>query len=215
MPGQASAWLHSEPATSRPPSAGRRSVSACWTRSATPTTSQTSTSSRSPRTRRPVGSTRPDSWRWRTRLWWSRFRFTIDYTGRQCSSSSTRRKPSGPEPLRPPARRKPESRRTSLRRAFATRARSSFSAAAAEATGDSEAAQAYELRAQEIAPEGYDAMLAAPRARLALLRGEIDDVDSLIGPVDLGGRRIRVELHRAAVRLDLLAAARRRHAADA
>ena len=87
-------------------------------------------------------------------------------------------------------------------------------AAAAEATGDSEAAQAYELRAQEIAPEGYDAMLAAPRARLALLRGEIDDVDSLIGPVDLGESRIWFSLQSAAARLDLLAAARRRDEAE-
>jgi tetratricopeptide (TPR) repeat protein len=87
-------------------------------------------------------------------------------------------------------------------------------AAAAEATGDSEAARRYERRAREIAPLGYDAMLAAPRARLALLRGELEDVDSLVGPVDLGESRIWFSLQSAAARLDTLAATGRRDEAE-
>ena len=57
-------------------------------------------------------------------------------------------------------------------------------------------------------------MLAGPRARLALLRGEIEDVDSLIGPVDLGEGRIWFSLQSAAARLDVLATARRRAEAE-
>ena len=51
-------------------------------------------------------------------------------------------------------------------------------------------------------------MLAAPRARLALLRGEIDDIDSLVGPLDLAEGRIWFSLQSAAARLDALAAGR-------
>jgi hypothetical protein len=53
-------------------------------------------------------------------------------------------------------------------------------------------------------------MLAAPRARLALLRGEIEDVDSVVGPLDLGEGRIWFSLQSASARLDVLAAARER-----
>jgi hypothetical protein len=81
-------------------------------------------------------------------------------------------------------------------------------AVAAESCGDSETARRYEERAQEVAPEGYEAMLAAPRARLALLRGQVDDVDSLVGPLDLGEGRIWFALQSASARLDGLAAAR-------
>jgi len=83
-------------------------------------------------------------------------------------------------------------------------------AVAAESRGDSEAARRYEQRAGEVAPEGYEAMLAAPRARLALLRGDIGDVDSLLGPLALGEGRIWFELQSASARLDALAAARDR-----
>ena len=83
-------------------------------------------------------------------------------------------------------------------------------AVAAESAGDSETARRYERRAQEVAPEGYEAMLAAPRARLALLRGELDGIDSVIGPLDLAEGRIWFELQSASARLDVLAAARER-----
>jgi class 3 adenylate cyclase/tetratricopeptide (TPR) repeat protein len=83
-------------------------------------------------------------------------------------------------------------------------------AVAAESRGDSEAARRYEQRAEEVAPEGYEAMLAAPRARLALLRGDVGDVDSLLGPLALGEGRIWFELQSASARLDALAAARDR-----
>jgi len=53
-------------------------------------------------------------------------------------------------------------------------------------------------------------MLAAPRARLALLRREVDDIDSLVGPLDLGEGRIWFALQSASARLDALAAARER-----
>ena len=83
-------------------------------------------------------------------------------------------------------------------------------AVAAESSGDSEGARRYEQRAREVAPEGYEAMLAAPRARLALLRREVDDIDSLVGPLDLGEGRIWFALQSASARLDALAAARER-----
>jgi len=83
-------------------------------------------------------------------------------------------------------------------------------AVAAESAGEPETARRYERRAQEVAPEGYESMLAAPRARLALLRGELDSIDSVIGPLDLAEGRIWFELQNAATRLDVLAAARER-----
>ena len=54
-----------------------------------------------------------------------------------------------------------------------------LTALAAAYTGDEETARHYERRAEEVATEGYDLVLAAPRTWLALLRGEIDELDRL------------------------------------
>jgi class 3 adenylate cyclase/tetratricopeptide (TPR) repeat protein len=83
-------------------------------------------------------------------------------------------------------------------------------ALAAAYAGDDDAARSYERRAAEIAPEGYDYMLAAPRTRLALLRGDLGDVDSLVAPADLAAGQTWFVLQSVAARLDVLAAARER-----
>jgi class 3 adenylate cyclase len=82
-------------------------------------------------------------------------------------------------------------------------------ALAAGYAGDEQAARRYECRANEVATEGYDSVLAAPRAWLALLRGEIDDVRALIEPLGLAARHTAwYALPAAAARLDALAALR-------
>jgi hypothetical protein len=80
-------------------------------------------------------------------------------------------------------------------------------ALAAAHGGDDQAARRFERRADEIAPEGYDFMLSAPRTWLAVLRGDVGDVDALISPVDLAGGQTWFVLQSAAARLDALAAA--------
>jgi class 3 adenylate cyclase/tetratricopeptide (TPR) repeat protein len=78
-------------------------------------------------------------------------------------------------------------------------------ALAAAETGDPEWAEALERRALEVALEGYDFVLASPRARLALARG---DVDAALGFVPgYGDFRMHWALTNAAVRLDTLVAA--------
>jgi len=57
-------------------------------------------------------------------------------------------------------------------------------ALAAAYAGDDETARRYERRAEEVVTQGYDVVLAAPRARLALLRGELDVVTALVEPLD-------------------------------
>src|SRR5262249_45954859 len=47
-------------------------------------------------------------------------------------------------------------------------------ALAAAYAGDARAAESFEQHANDVATEGYDIVLAAPRAQLALGRGEID-----------------------------------------
>ena len=54
-----------------------------------------------------------------------------------------------------------------------------LTALAAAYTGDDETARHYERLADEVATEGYDFVLAAPRTWLALLRGELDRLDRL------------------------------------
>jgi len=81
-------------------------------------------------------------------------------------------------------------------------------ALAAAHGGDDEAARRYERRAAEVESEGYDIVLAAPRTWLALLRGEIDDVDELIDAVDLPRGQTWYAIPAAAARLDALAGAR-------
>jgi class 3 adenylate cyclase len=80
-----------------------------------------------------------------------------------------------------------------------------LTALAAAYTGDEETARRYERRAEEVATEGYDLVLAAPRTWLALLRGEIDELDRL-EPVDLTRVKHEYALPAAAARLDALAA---------
>jgi class 3 adenylate cyclase len=80
-----------------------------------------------------------------------------------------------------------------------------LTALAAAYTGDEETARQYERRAEEVATEGYDLVLAAPRTWLALLRGEIEELDRL-EPVDLTRVKHEYALPAAAARLDALAA---------
>ena len=82
-------------------------------------------------------------------------------------------------------------------------------ALAAAYAGDDETARNYERRAEEVATEGYDFALAAPRTWLALLRGEIDEVDRL-EEVDLARGQTWYALPAAAARLDALAALKER-----
>jgi class 3 adenylate cyclase len=82
-------------------------------------------------------------------------------------------------------------------------------ALAAAHAGDDEMARLYERRAEEVATEGYDFALAAPRTRLALLRGQIDRVDRLES-VDLARGQTWYALPAAAARLDALAALKER-----
>jgi hypothetical protein len=82
-------------------------------------------------------------------------------------------------------------------------------ALAAAYNGDEETARRYERRAEEVATEGYDLVLAAPRTWLALLRGEIDALDRL-EPVDLARVKHEYALPAAAARLDALAALKER-----
>jgi hypothetical protein len=83
-------------------------------------------------------------------------------------------------------------------------------ALAAAYAGDEEEARRYERRAEEVATEGYDSALAGPRTLLALLRGELDDVDALISPLDLSRDPSWYALPAAAARLDALAAVKDR-----
>jgi hypothetical protein len=63
------------------------------------------------------------------------------------------------------------------------------------------------VRANEVAMEGYGFVLAAPRARLALLKGELDEVEKLL-PLLTEYQRGQTwfALPSAATRLDALAA---------
>jgi class 3 adenylate cyclase/tetratricopeptide (TPR) repeat protein len=87
-------------------------------------------------------------------------------------------------------------------------------ALAAAYAGDEDAARRYEHRAKEVATEGYEFVLAAPRTWLALLRGEVEDVDSLIGPLDLSHGQSWFALPSAVARLDALAAANARSSVE-
>ena len=82
-------------------------------------------------------------------------------------------------------------------------------ALAAATAGDNEAARQYERRAEEVETEGYDRVLAAPRTWLALLRGEMDEVDRL-ERINVGRIQHEYALPAAAARLDALAALKKR-----
>ena len=82
-------------------------------------------------------------------------------------------------------------------------------ALAAACTGDDETARHYERRAEEVENEGYGLVLAAPRTWIALLRGEMDEVDRL-EPINLGRIQHEYDLPATAARLDALAALKKR-----
>jgi hypothetical protein len=82
-------------------------------------------------------------------------------------------------------------------------------ALAAAYTGDEETSRHYERRAEDVVTEGYDAVLAAPRTWLALLRSEMENVVPL-GQSDLARMQHEYALPTAAARLDALAALRER-----
>jgi class 3 adenylate cyclase len=84
-----------------------------------------------------------------------------------------------------------------------------LTALAAAYSGDDETARHYERRAEELATEGYDFVLAAPRTWLALVRGDVDQVDRLEA-VDLVRGQTWYALPAAAARLDALAALKER-----
>jgi class 3 adenylate cyclase len=84
-----------------------------------------------------------------------------------------------------------------------------LTALAAAYSGDHDAARHYERRAGEVATEGYDFELAAPRTWLALLRGEIEEVDSP-EPLDLARGQNWFALPATAARLDALTALKER-----
>jgi len=86
-------------------------------------------------------------------------------------------------------------------------------ALAAATAGDNGTARQYERRAEEVETEGYDRVLAAPRTWLALLRGEMDEVDRL-EPINLGRIQHEYALPAAAARLDALAALRKQSAVE-
>jgi class 3 adenylate cyclase len=87
-----------------------------------------------------------------------------------------------------------------------------ITALAAAHNGDPDVAEALEAQADDVALEGYDFVLGAPRARLALARGEVDAALALVGP----GEHFRVgfALPNAAARLDVLMAARDRESLE-
>jgi hypothetical protein len=85
-------------------------------------------------------------------------------------------------------------------------------ALAAVYTGDRQKADKLERRAREVALEGYDPVLAAPRARLALTRGDVEAALAFVP--ELSDFRISFALPNATARLDALAAARDRDALE-
>lgn len=80
-----------------------------------------------------------------------------------------------------------------------------LSAVAFEIAGDEKTAAEFERRAEEVGQEGYEDVLAAPRTRLALVRGDLDAAARLLPR--LGGHGgIWFHLSHVATRLDALAA---------
>jgi class 3 adenylate cyclase len=84
-----------------------------------------------------------------------------------------------------------------------------LTALAAAYSGDDETAAHYERRASDVATEGYDLALAGPRTWLALVRGQIDEIDCFEA-VDLARGKTWYALTAAAARLDTLAALKER-----
>ena len=80
-------------------------------------------------------------------------------------------------------------------------------ALAAAHLGDDVRARSLEQRADEVATEGYDMVLGAPRVRLALLRGEIGPTDSMTPPFKEYRAQTWFALQTVTARLEALAAA--------
>ena len=81
-------------------------------------------------------------------------------------------------------------------------------ALAAAHHGDAQAAGSFEQLGEEVATQGYDFILAAPRAQLALQRGDIDAALALTRPFDefAGVVQTWFALQMATARLDALVA---------
>lgn len=83
-----------------------------------------------------------------------------------------------------------------------------MTALAAAYRGDAETARRYEERAEELSG-GADLVLSAPRTRLAILRGRLDEVERLAPtPQQLQESHSWYALQAAAARLDALAVLR-------
>jgi hypothetical protein len=78
-------------------------------------------------------------------------------------------------------------------------------ALANEWVGRSDRSRELQARADEIETEGYGATLATPRARIALARGELDQLDELLSDEEWLQRQPLFSLPAAAARLDALA----------
>lgn len=87
-------------------------------------------------------------------------------------------------------------------------------AAAAAAVGAQADAHRLEARANEVVTQGYDFVLAGPRARLALFRGDLDAVEAVIDDIDPDVGQSWFTLSAVAARLDGLAALGRRDAVE-
>jgi class 3 adenylate cyclase/tetratricopeptide (TPR) repeat protein len=85
-----------------------------------------------------------------------------------------------------------------------------LTALAAAHRGDTDAADHYERRAHEVMTEGYEAVVAAPLAQLALLRGKVEEALAIVPPFDEYELQTWFALPIAATRMDALAAARDR-----
>jgi len=84
-------------------------------------------------------------------------------------------------------------------------------ALAEEIAGQREAAALLVERAEELRMEGHGLVLEGPRVRLALIRGDLGEVERLLGHDDLVARwRTGYHLGRISIRLDALAALRDR-----
>jgi class 3 adenylate cyclase/tetratricopeptide (TPR) repeat protein len=78
-------------------------------------------------------------------------------------------------------------------------------ALAHELAGEAQLARELEAKADELHNEGYGAVLATPRARLALARGEVDHLQELISDPEWLTRQTWFALPSATTRFDVLA----------
>ena len=89
-----------------------------------------------------------------------------------------------------------------------------LTALAAAHRGDTDTATYYEERAQDVMTEGYESIVAAPLAQLALLRGAVDEALAIVPPFNDYDLQTWFALPIAAARMDALAAARDRAALE-